>query len=206
MTVTIAEELLLLALSEDKGKLLINAATLDLALSGGILAELALAGRVTKDGKKLAVATPDPVGDRELDAALERIANDKARTPEWWVRKLQTDDLRDRLLTRLANTGVLARERTKALGIFTVTRWPELDSAVEADIRERMTAVLAGATPDPRTTALIALAKAAGLDRKAFPDAGKARVKELAKGDWVADAVARAIADMNAAVVVTTVT
>ena len=44
MTVTIAEELLLLALSEHQGRFLISTAQLDLALGGGVLAELALAG------------------------------------------------------------------------------------------------------------------------------------------------------------------
>ncbi|MFG1697409.1 GPP34 family phosphoprotein [Nonomuraea sp. NPDC049309] len=206
MTVTIAEELLLLALSEHQGRFLISTAQLDLALGGGVLAELALAGRIAKVGRRLAVAAPQPLGDAELDAALSLIARDRPRTPEWWVRKLKSDDLRGRLLARLARAGVLAMERTKALGIFPVTRWPELNPAVEAEVRSRAAAVLAGAAPDARTTALIALAKAAGLDRKAFPGSSRSRVKELARGHWVADAVARAIGSDNVAVMTTTIT
>ncbi|NUP02633.1 MAG: GPP34 family phosphoprotein [Nonomuraea sp.] len=201
MTVTIAEELLLLAYSEAEGKQLIGAMQLDPALGGAILAELAVAGRVELTGDKVTLKDPTPLGDDELDATLARIAEDgKARKPAWWVQRLQSGKLRRRLLTRLAESGVLAEERGKVLGIFPTTRWPEADPRVEADVRERVSAALAGAEPDMRTAVLIAITHAAKLDRKTFPDADRQRVKEIAKGEWAGEAVAKTIASINAAI------
>ncbi|MFI7425004.1 GPP34 family phosphoprotein [Nonomuraea sp. NPDC049684] len=204
MTVTIAEELLLLAHDEEEGKQLIGGVQLHPALGGAILAELAAAGRVELADDKVTVKDPTPLGDAELDAALARMAEDgKARKPAWWVQRLQSDKLRRRLLTRLAEAGVLTEERGRILGIFPTTRWPEADPQVEADVRERVTAVLAGADPDERTATLIAIMHAAKLDRKAFPGADRERVKEIAEGEWAGQAVAKTIAAITAAVAVT---
>ncbi|WP_327586640.1 GPP34 family phosphoprotein [Nonomuraea sp. NBC_00507] len=199
MTVTIAEELLLLAYKED-GKPLINSTQLDPALAGAILAELAVADRVELSNKKLTLKDPAPVGDDELDATLTRIAAErKDRTPQWWVQRLHSAKLRTRLLTKLASAGVLTEERGKVLGLFPITRWLEAQPGVEANVRERISAVLAGADPDARTAVLIAIMHAAKLDRKAFPGTSKARVKEIAEGAWAGDAVAKTIASINAA-------
>ncbi|MDR8407903.1 GPP34 family phosphoprotein [Nonomuraea sp. 3-1Str] len=200
MTVTIAEELLLLAYSEDEGKQLVGSAQLDPALSGALLAELAVNGRIELSDKTVTVKDPTPLGDEELDAALARIAAEgKERKPVWWVQRLMAGKPRPRLLTRLAETGVLTEQRGKVLGIFPTTRWPEADGSVEANVRERVASALGGADPDPRTAVLIALLHAAKIDRKAFPGASKERVKEIAEGAWTADAVAKTIAAINAA-------
>lgn len=200
---TIAEELLLLAYSEEEGKQLISAAQLDPALGGAILAELAVNERVALSDKKVSVENATPLGDDELDAALTRIAEeDKERKPDWWVQKLHSTKLRRRLLTRLAETGVLAEERGRVLGIFPTTRWPEADGSVEAEVRQRVSGVLAGAEPDARTAVLIAVMHAAKLDRKVFPEASKERVKEIAEGEWAGDAVAKTIAAINSVLVI----
>ena len=203
MSVTIAEELLLLAYSEEEGKQLISATQLDPALGGAILAELAVNERVALYGKKVSVVSATPLGDDELDATLARIAAEgKERRPDWWVQRLHSTKLRRRLLTRLAESGVLTEERGKVLGIFPTTRWPEADGRVEAEVRQRVGDVLAGAEPDARTAVLIAVMYAAKLDRKAFPGASRKRVKEIAEGEWAGDAVAKTIAAINSVVVI----
>ncbi|MEV1239066.1 GPP34 family phosphoprotein [Nonomuraea sp. NPDC050022] len=207
MSVTIAEELLLLAYSEKEGKQLISASQLDPALGGAILAELAITERVALTGKKVSVEDTTPLGDDELDAALARIAEErKERKPDWWVQRFHSTKLRRRLLVRLAETGVLAEERGKVLGIFPTTRWPEADGSVEAEVRQRVSGVLAGAEPDGRTAVLIAVMHAAKLDRKAFPGANKARIKEISEGDWAGDAVAKTIAAINSVIVIAATT
>ncbi|GAA3264823.1 GOLPH3/VPS74 family protein [Nonomuraea helvata] len=206
MTVTIAEELLLLTYNDEKGTQLVSGTQLDPALAGALLAELAVNGRLELSDKKVTVKDPSPLGDSELDATLTRIAEEgKERKPAWWVQRLQSAKLRKRLLTRLAESGVLTEQRGKVLGIFPTTRWPEANPDVEAAVRDRVISALAGADPDARTAVLIAIAHAAKLDRKAFPEANKQRVKEIAEGAWTADAVAQTIAAINA-VMITTIT
>ncbi|MEV4014450.1 GPP34 family phosphoprotein [Nonomuraea angiospora] len=203
MTVTIAEELLLLAYNDEKGTQLVAGTQLDPALAGALLAELAVNGRLELSDKKVTVKDLSPLGDSELDATLARIAEEgKERKPAWWVQRLQSAKLRKRLLTRLAESGVLTEQRGKVLGVFPTTRWPEASPDVEAAVRDRVAGALAGADPDARTAVLIAIAHAAKLDRKAFPEASKQRVKEIAEGAWTADAVAQTIAAIHAATAV----
>src|SRR5262245_29511984 len=106
---TIAEALLLLAYRDDKGTPLITTGELDVVLTGGLLAELAIADRIELSEKKVVVVNAAPTGDDELDAVLARIGGEaKLRKPEWWVSKLNSDKLRRRLLVRLAERGVLS--------------------------------------------------------------------------------------------------
>ncbi|MBB4916914.1 GOLPH3/VPS74 family protein [Streptosporangium saharense] len=199
---TIAEEILLLAYDEAEGRQLIGSTELDAALGGSLLAELAVSGRIDLTNKKVAVLDPTPLGERELDATLALIAAEtRQRKPDWWVRKLYSSGLRRRLLSGLAERGVLDERRRKILGIFPSTRYPERDPQIEQEIRERIGGVLTGAEPDERSAVLIAVLHAAKIDRKAFPGADKARIKEITEGSWAADAVAKSIAAVNAAVV-----
>ncbi|MEU4835367.1 GPP34 family phosphoprotein [Streptosporangium sp. NPDC023615] len=198
---TIAEEVLLLAYGEKDGKQLIGSTELDAAIGGALLGELAVAGRIDLTDKRLVVRDATPLGDEELDAPLARMAAEtKARKPEWWVQRLQTGKLRKRLLTRLAEQGVLDEERRRTLGIFPSNRYPERDPRVELEIRERVRNVLSGAVPDERVTVLISVLHAARIDRKAFPDASKERIKEIIEGGWAGKAVSDTIAAVNAAV------
>ncbi|MFI6741421.1 GPP34 family phosphoprotein [Nonomuraea sp. NPDC050451] len=202
MTVTIAEELLLLAYNDEKGTQLVAGTQLDPALAGALLAELAVNDRLELSDRKVTVKDPSPLGDAELDATLARIAEEgKERKPAWWVQRLQSAKLRKRLLTRLAESGVLTEQRGKVLGVFPTTRWPEANPDVEAEVRDRVISALAGADPGARTAVLIAIAHAAKLDRKAFPGASRQRVKQIAEGAWTADAVAQTIAAINAAMI-----
>jgi hypothetical protein len=200
VNVTIAEEVLLLAHEETTGKPLVNSIQLDVAVGGAILAELAVRGRIDLDDKRVVVLDRTPCEHEELDGTLDRIAGEaKRRKPEWWISKLQSAKLRKRLLARLTEHGVLDEQRSKVLGLFPLTRYPERDASIEREIRERVQRALDGAEPDERVIVLIAVLRACNLDRKAFPGAGRQRVKEIAEGDWVGPAVAKTIASINSA-------
>ncbi|MEQ4720273.1 GPP34 family phosphoprotein [Nonomuraea sp. B19D2] len=199
MTVTIAEEVLLLAYSED-GMPLISWPQLVPALAGAILAELAIRERVEVSDEKVTLKDASPLGDAELDAALARIAAESTeQKPVWWIQQLRSAELRQRLLSRLAESGVLSEQRAKRMIIFTTMRWPEADPSVEGEVRDRVHSVLAGADPDARTAALIAIVHAAKLDREVFPEGSEQRVAEIMEGAWAGAAVAKTIAGVQAA-------
>ncbi len=197
----IAEEVLLLAYGEADGRQLVGSTELDAALGGSLLAELAVNGRIDLADRKVTVLDSTPLGEEELDATLARIAAEpKERKPDWWVHRLRSSKLRKRLLSRLAERGVLGEEQRRVLGIFPSTRYPERDPSVERDVRERVESVLSGTAPDERVAVLVAVLHAAKIDRKAFPGADRKRVKEITEGTWAGDAVAKSIAAVNAAV------
>ncbi|MFE5514874.1 GPP34 family phosphoprotein [Streptomyces sp. NPDC056529] len=210
MTVTLAEEIMLLSLDDESGaaKEKQSAAW---AVAGGILLDLVLAGRVTVDGGRLRVADKTPTDVPLLDERLRQItewAGRRSRAPkvtEWLTKdhhkavKATTESLHGRALVRA--------EQRRVLGIFPVTRYPEADGSVERELRDRLRAVvLDGAAPDTRTAGLVALVHGAKLHRVAFPDVPRKeiapRLEEIAAGQWAAEDVRRAIHDMQAAMVV----
>ncbi len=218
MPMLIAEDLLLLLLDDETGKIAASD-RLTAALGGALLLELALAERVEVGERtsrwssaKILVAGP-PLGDLMLDEALSMTA-DKPRSAQDLVTRLGTG-AKERLLERLADRGILQRHQDLVLGIFPRTTWPAVDSQHEASVRTLLEgALLEGLTPDARTSALIALLSATDQAHKVVERADvpvgqvKARAKEIADGAWAAkavkDAVDAAQAAMMAAVFVAT--
>ncbi len=206
VSLTIAEELLLLAHGDD-GKRLIGSTELDRGVAGALIVELALAGRLAVEDNRLVVRNASPTGDPELDAALHRIAEeDKRRKPKWWVEKLDSKQVNERVLTRLAERGVLREETHRILGFLPTTRYPAQDPGLESEVRERLYRAVMGADqPDDHTVALAALLHACGLSRKVIPEVDRAtlkrRMKELTEGEWAGKAVKDAIEAAQAVVI-----
>lgn len=211
---TLPEELLLLALDDESG-----AGRADLAVAGGILAELVLQGVVVveSEGKKARVrATASAVSDGNelLSECLDDInarAADKPDKP-WeasrWVTKFSSKkDLKARTAATLVASGVLDERKRKFLFIK-LTQYPEANPVPEAEMTERLRSALEDdhVVPDERTVTLLAIANAASLltknlDKKMLRSR-KDRLKELSEGDHVSEAVSASIAAVNAAVMV----
>jgi hypothetical protein len=204
--VSLAEELVLLAYNSH-GNACLDGTRLSYGVGGALLLELTLAGRVGVVDNRVAVADPTPLGHPLLDAALHRIRTDRrALRPKKWVARLGS---RRRVLDRLVRTRVLRREEHRVLFVFPHTRYPSstgVTPAAETDARRRLRAAVTATGPvEPRTAALCALVAAVGLDRKLFADLPRARVRarlrEIGRGAWAAEAVRKVIDDMQAAAV-----
>ncbi|HYU18321.1 MAG TPA: GPP34 family phosphoprotein [Chloroflexota bacterium] len=189
---TLAEELLLLALHDRSGDLIPSAAeALPTALASAVLMELNVRERLRAEGDDLVLADTSPTGDSILDQAAARIGREsRARDAGYWVNALAGEmrDLRDHLLDRLVTAGILRREEKRILWVFRSERFPLADEDEERQIRERIRAVvLEGTNAEPRTTALIALVEACALVDELFSPAERAeaqrRVRELVGGD-----------------------
>jgi hypothetical protein len=211
VNVSLAEELALLAYDDD-GSTHGAGKNLDLGLAGALLLELALAGRVGVTDKRLAVIDPTPTGDALIDATLRRIAAERRRrTPKDWVTRI-AKGVRPPVLDRLVEAGVLRRETDIILWVFRRTRYPSyygVEPPVETAARQRMHAAVGGTgRVDPRTAALCGLVSAMGWERRLFRDLPrrqvKARLNEIRQGAWAAEAVKKAIDDVQAAVVAAT--
>ncbi|MFD8009081.1 GPP34 family phosphoprotein [Streptomyces sp. NPDC058955] len=213
MTITLAEEIALLSLDDESGEAKERQAA-SWAVAGGILLDLAFAGRVSVSGGRLAVTDESPTGEPLLDERLAQItawAAKRGRAPkvtEWLTR----DQAKAPAATvaRLCERGLVVEEKHRVLGLFPVRRYPEADGSAERELRERLRAVvLDGAAPDERTAGLVALVHGAKLHRLAFPGEPRkevaARMAELAEGQWATDGVREAIRNMQAAVTTATV-
>ncbi|MFJ6518467.1 GPP34 family phosphoprotein [Streptomyces filamentosus] len=213
MTITLAEEIMLLSLDDESGRAEERQAA-SWAVAGGILLELALAGRVSVAGGRLTVTDAAPTGEELLDERLARIADwagSRKTAPKVtdWLTKDQ-GKAPGATVARLCARGVVTEERHRILGMFPVRRYPEADGAVERGLRERLRAVvLDGSEPDERTAGLIALVHGAKLHRSAFPGEPvkevAARMEEIAEGRWAAEGIREAIRNMQAAMAAVTV-
>ncbi|MFC8917535.1 GPP34 family phosphoprotein [Streptomyces sp. NPDC057116] len=212
MTVTLAEDIALLSLDDESGAAK-ERQSAGWAVAGGILLELAMAGRVTVHDGRLEVSDTTPTGTALLDGRLERL--------EEWTRRKSRRKVADWLtkdqskavaatVESLCARGLVTEERGKVLGLFPVRRYPEADGSVERELRARLTAVVVhGMEPDDRTSGLVSLLHAAKLHRLAFPDVPRKlvapRMAKIADGQWAGDGVREAIRNMQAAMVAVTV-
>ncbi|MBU2670023.1 GPP34 family phosphoprotein [Actinoplanes bogorensis] len=202
----LVEEFTLLAYDDD-GTPLTDGTHLDHGLGGGLLLELALAGRVDVVGKTVVALDISPTGDPLVDAALMQIvADDKPRKPGHWVSKF-AKTTRPQVLDKLVADGILTVEKDKVLWVFPRTKYPAahgVEPPQETAARDRMRrAVLGTGAVEPRTGALCALVAATGLDKSVFGDLdAKDRLREISEGAWAAAAVKKAIDEIQAAVMV----
>ena len=163
------EQLMLLALRDEKGTLESKASMYSFALGGAILAELSIAGRIrVAPGKRPLVDLVDrsPLGEPVLDECLEKVATAKrrAKAMTWVQRFAQIKRLRHRVAEGLCRQGILRDSEDKVLLFFTRKLYPTIDPKPERRLVDRLRKVVFGdSTPDPQTATVAALANAAGL-------------------------------------------
>ena len=209
-SLTLPEEILLLALKNEKGTTAIEGHH-DLAMGGAILAELLLLGRiqVQKEKKKqfAIVSSTKPTGDTLLDECLGRIAESKKRQQlkTWVSRFSNTKKLKRRVVVQLCREGILRESEDRVLFIFKRTMYPELDPRPERALVERLRRAIFTETSrvEPRTAVLVALAFHSDLLKNAFAKkklkSRKKRIESLASGDVVGAATKEAVQAVKAA-------
>jgi hypothetical protein len=168
MSLTMPEELLLLMLDDETGRLTDRAAPAgDYALVGAILAELALEERIDTDPPRLRVKSTALTGDAVLDSVMARIAAEpEPRDSRWWVENLagKVDDYRNTYFERLVQRGILKSEEGRFLWFFSERRYPVISDKEEREVKARlMNVIFEDGPPSPRDALLIGLSRAAGL-------------------------------------------
>ncbi|MET9631349.1 GPP34 family phosphoprotein [Lentzea sp. NPDC006480] len=197
------EDLMLLFLDEETGRVLMDTTSIHNALAGAVLLELVQSGRVAfdEDGKRLAVVDPTPLPNEFLQESLSRLT--KPMKPQQAVEKLRIH-VRDNVMAQLEGRGVLSVEKTKMLGIFPTKSYVIQDVEAVSEIRDAVGNVALGhRAPDERTGALISLLYAVKGLHKVF-DGDKremnARAEEIAAGQWAGIAVKKAMEAVQATI------
>ncbi|SMD21383.1 GOLPH3/VPS74 family protein [Lentzea albidocapillata] len=201
------EDLMLLFINEQNGKLRTDSSSVENALAGAVLIELVNSGRVAFDpnGKKLQVVDPTPLKDPLLQESVARF--DKPMKPQRAVERLRKK-VRDNVAAQLEGRGVVRVEPRKVLGIFPAKSYVITDETVAGGVRKAVGEVAFGYRgADARTGSLITLLHAVKAVHKVF-DGDKRdmtkRAKEIAAGNWAGDAVRRAVEAIQAGVVAAT--
>ena len=164
---TLVEETLLLTFRDKTGRpLRLPEYSIEFAVAGAVLAELALKDRIDSDLDTLMVVDEARTGDDVLDLVLRELAASPERqtTKHWLLRLARVDSLREGALERLTEQGVLRHQKRRLPFSFGEQRYqianPEKPRSIKARIREILTTDV---IPDPRDVILVCLGHACEL-------------------------------------------
>lgn len=204
----IAEELFLL-LRRDDGRPERASTQRGFGLAAAVITDLVLAERVTLSDDKdprMTVLVPGVAGHPALDAALARLAERDGKKLSSLVtdRKLAVEEP---VARALAAAGVIEVEEKRALGLVPA-KYPVVDPEPERRTREQLRVVLHGGTPRPEDATLLAILQGLGVVGKVLAEEKgtlgrrdlKSRIEQVSTEVKAGEAVARAIAAMNAAI------
>jgi hypothetical protein len=210
--VLIAEMLLLVAVN-DRGHVPFGSDSfVDIGLTGALLAELAIDGRLTiaEDGTVRAGDTRpgDVLLADAYDAVREHLEGRKARRVIGGLSR-HIGGSRKRVLDRLVEGGVLGRDRRSA---FRPTRHPVLDAAARQVVLDQVRAAATGDGPvRPDVAVVLALTGPCRLLERVVPERGargeaKRRIARATAETPFAPTVAKVVDELIAAVAVTATT
>lgn len=207
---TIPQALFLLALDDESGRPKGNYN--NYIQAGGALAELILHETITvQTGRKayIEIAGSAPTDSPFLAAVYDRIAaSKKPITLQRWVSKISCIKGRKHLLGHeVERMGAVRESSQRILGLFPVTRWPQMSPALKQALLDDMSNLMFDPVSEinPHTASIVALANAGHLLKRNFDRnelrASKARITAIKKGDWpAAEATRKTIAAINAAI------
>ena len=214
---TFYEEIMVLLLHDENGTFLpVSEHTLNRALTGAVLMDLAFANRIDTDPEKLVVIDSTPTGDSLLDRTLARIAGEQSvADSRAWIETLSAEEasasheatIRATALAKLVERGVLQRQEEKFLWVFRARRYPTVDGKVEQEAKKRISDVLfSDEIPDPRDVALICLVDSCNILRTIYSkreiDRVEPRIQQIRKMDLIGREMAGAIADIERSIAI----
>jgi hypothetical protein len=199
MELLLAEELLLIALNDEKGSS--RNSRLELGLAGALLEDLGRAGALQYKGMELRAVDAAAPAHPLLARAYEVISGSgKPRSAKAWLDRLprQLKPITRTVASGLVRQDVLTEQRRKVLGVFPSTRFPVADFGPKRLLRDRLTAVLDGRRcPEERDALLLGLLVSLEMiyELVEWSQRGMARerAKHIAEGGITGNAVTRAI-------------
>ncbi len=207
-----AEEMILLLLDDESGNFShIPSWSMDYALAGGVLMDLALENRIDTDLERLILIDGTPTGDSLLDPALADIAADAAaggeRDARYWVEREaeRAVAIREECLKRLVAAGILDEREERTLWVFRSQHYPAVDPTQEREVRRRiMDVLLSEDIPDPRDIVIIGLADATGIFKNMLSSKELERVadriEQVRRLDLIGQAMTQAIRDIEVSI------
>ncbi len=201
-----AEEMMLLMLDDEGGKFIdVPTVSLEHALAGSVLMDLALERRVDTDPKQLFVIDPTPTGDDLLDPTLARIVQaEETHDCGHWIKAsaVHADEIRERALDRLVERGILRREEDRFMWVLPTRRYPIIDNKTVREVKLRIMEVLfSDEIPDARDIIIISLSDVCGILRSLLSSrelkTTAQRVDQVRKMDLIGREVSETVWDIQ---------
>jgi len=204
------EELHLLSIHEDKG-IFIGAVAdrMHPGLVGGILAELALAGKIcTTNNRRLTLSDANLSNDPMLDSTLTALSkSEKERKFGFWLHTLypKSEKLRKKITGSLVHKGIILQEEDHLVWVIPSPLFPQIKASTKYWVIQRLrSVVLAQESAQPHDIALLSLLRACGLldlvflrdERKAASQA----INELVVGGALQDPLLETVQEIVSAI------
>ena len=203
------EEIVLLLLRDEGGRLVrLPAWSLNYAMAGGVLMDLALENRIDTDLENLLLIDAAPLEDSVLDPVLAQIAEaEELHDAAYWLDRIAdgADAIYEETLARLVQAGILEQRDDRILWVFRSRRYPAVDGVAEREVKLRIMGVLfSDEIPDPRDVMLICLADACGifshlLTRRELGQVTE-RIEQVRRMDLIGQAMSQAIQEIEVSV------
>lgn len=211
---SLSEELLLLALNDEKGNISLQASsTIDYGIAGAGLLELIFKKCIYLDAANKLRVSEGAIGESAFQKSIlaQLTLSTKHRKLDYWVQRLPSKmkPIKTTILQSLIEGGILSEKKKVVLWVFSLDRYPMVDGSPEAELRKRIhDIVLGNEEPGESEGALLGLVQACGLINEIFEKndrrIAKKRIKEIAKNQIMAKAVEDALAAAMAAVIAAT--
>jgi hypothetical protein len=209
------EEIMLLALSNDKGTIL--ASYPEYSIASAVLAELLLELRISIDRTQKQLVTINNsalVGDPIIDECLEQMVAERSHVSlqTWISRFAGIKDINNKVARQLCSRGILRADEDKVMFFFKRNLYPEVNPVPEQEIIDRVrTAIFTDEEHiDPRTVVLISLANSTNMLSEMFECKEVAnrrqRIDRIVNGEMTGKATEEIIAACEIAMMVTTMT
>ncbi len=201
-----SEEIILLLLRDEDGHFeRVPTWSINYALAGGVLMDLALENRIDTDPDHLVLLDDTPTGDSLLDPALADIAaSEEPRNIRFWLEHINkgADGIRETALDRLVDAGILEQEEGRFLWVFRSRKYPMVDGKEEREIKLRLMGVLfSDEIPGPRDIMIICLAEACGIFKALLSSQeltrAAPRIEQVRKLDLIGQTTSQAIRDIE---------
>jgi Golgi phosphoprotein 3 len=165
---TLAEDLVLLALDDHSGRILpVDDIGYRHALGGAVLMDLAQRGKIDSNLEMLHIVDQTPTPEGLLNHWIGVLAAENAPLPaKVWIARLalESEAIEAAALSRLVEHGILACQEKRLLWVFEVRRYPTIDGREEKEVKRRIIDVLlSDDTPSPTDAILVGLVDDARL-------------------------------------------
>ena len=205
---TFVEEIILLLLRDDGREVHVPSWSLNYALAGAVLMDLAMENRIDTDLKRLILVNATPLNDSLLDPTLMTIkADTERRDTRYWLEQTAQNAtaIHEEALARLVAKGILERTEDKVLWVFRSRRYPSVDGTAEREVKLRIMGVLfSDEIPSPRDAMLMCLVDSCGLFRELLTrselEKAAPRIEVVANLDLIGHTVSEAIYEIEASV------
>lgn len=205
MELNLVEQIILLALNDDTGEFVSDGTAFPYALAGAVILELSFQEKIILKGKEISIKSTLSTGDSLLDLYLQKCLEVGSKENlKSYIEKLSGEEefIREKTLERLIQKGILSREESKILWVFTVNKYPSMNNQPENELRRYLVKILEGSKkPIVKDLMLLNLVNVCELSGEVFGKERekefKKRIEELCKEDVIAQEIGESVQEIQ---------